>query len=479
MIPESTLKTFFGFQDFRHGQKEIVDSILSGKDTLALLPTGGGKSICFQVPGLIMKNLSLVVSPLISLMIDQVHNLQKRNIPTSCIHSGLDKEQLKKIFSEILSNKYKFVYVSPERLANDKFLRLCQQITISQLVIDEAHCISMWGNDFRPSYKRIPEFVSKLENRPVMSAFTATATRKVVNDIASSLQLNKPAIFYNSFSRKNLNICVYRCASHNQKILALIYLLQKHFGQSGIIYTATREDTKQVVDIVRKFSWNEKLSKIKIEYYHGALSAERRKKVQELFLCKKLQVISTTNAFGMGIDQPDIRFIIHYQIPGNLENYYQEIGRAGRDGNDSRCYLLFFPYDVTIQQEMINSNKKITIARKNYLFNQLKQMIYYAENKQCLHRFILKYFGEHSTANCEIRCNHCTKERHLKINFEQDSFPEITHNPSLNLPNLTEEQLIYCQLLQPKKLEHFLTIPGIGAAWRQVWLSSSRENMVE
>lgn len=340
--PEEVLLKYFGYSAFRLTQRKIIETVLNLQDTLAVLPTGGGKSVCYQIPGILLGGTTIVISPLISLMKDQVEQLQKRGINACFINSTLSENEIQNIFTNFTDGKYQFVYVAPERLLTQKFVEACQKICIPLIAIDEAHCISHWGHDFRPSYVSIPSFIEKLPSRPVILAVTATATEQVREDIVRSAGLSNPKLFLSSFARENLHIEVMHCRNEPEKILWLIKLWQKYRGEKIIIYCATRAQTEHLAEIASIFGFN-------CSAYHAGLQAENRQEIQTEFTHNKIQMIAATNAFGMGVDIPDIRAVIHVQVPNDLEGYYQEIGRAGRDGKPSYCHLLYTDHDLQVR----------------------------------------------------------------------------------------------------------------------------------
>lgn len=339
------LKNFFGYDSFRPGQEEIIDNLLMNKDVLAVMPTGGGKSVCFQVPALMKQGTTIVISPLISLMEDQISTLLENGINAVTINSSLDFEMSTEIFRQAYRREYTLIYVSPERLDFAGFRRLAERIDISMVCIDEAHCVSQWGQDFRSSYLKIPEFISRLKKRPVVAAFTATATQRVRDDIIRLLDLRDPQITVTGFDRKNL---YFEVQKPEDKIVAIKKYLDAHIGSSGIIYCSTR---KQVEDV-----WFKLLnSGYNATRYHAGLELDERQMNQNDFIRDRKKIMIATNAFGMGIDKPNVSFVIHYNIPGDIESYYQEAGRAGRDGEPAECILLYSPKDIRVQKYFIEN----------------------------------------------------------------------------------------------------------------------------
>lgn len=465
MTPRQTLKKYFGFENFRAGQLEIINAILNKQDALAILHTGGGKSICFQIPGLMLDGITLVISPLISLMKDQVDALLKKNIAATYINSSLSKEEIKKRYQHIKDKKYIFVYISPERLQTLQFIKVCQQIKISLVTIDEAHCISMWGHDFRPPYTQINDFIKKLTPRPILAAFTATATKQVRTDIIASLELNQPQVFLNSFKRSNLSFHVTPCHDSFDQELALFIILKKHQAQAGVIYTATKKKAEYLTKLISHY-W---IDKIKIKTYHAGLETKDRAQIQDQFLDNRLQIIVATNAFGMGVDKPNVRWVIHYQVPGNIENYYQEAGRAGRDESAADCYLLFNQMDVEIQKGFI-SQAHPDQQQPLYLHRvkQLQTMITYAQIETCRQQFILHYFDE-KDQTCE-RCDHCLHQR-LSLSREDKQYAHLLSQLNSNSKEVifTQKLILLISVIRPLHKKELLRIPGIGLGWLEKW----------
>ena len=396
---ESLLKQYFGYTSFRPGQHEVIQTLLDGRDCLAIMPTGAGKSICFQLPALIQPGVTLVISPLISLMKDQVDSLVNQEIPATYINSQCTFEESKARFAAIRAGRVKLVYISPERLENEFFTSFMQSLPISMFIIDEAHCVSQWGHDFRPSYCAIKDWIAALPRRPVVGAFTATATEKVKEDMMTLLGLEKERIFIGGFDRPNL---YFRVVRTNRKLDFALAYVQQHQEDSGIIYAATRKEVDRVYEELTQRG-------IRAGRYHAGLSDDVRRTMQDAFTYDRLQVIVATNAFGMGIDKSNVRYVIHYQMPKNIESYYQEAGRAGRDGAPGECILLFSRQDIMIQKFLIEQSVHDP-QQQSVEFRLLNAMVRYCEGNHCLRHYILTYFGEHpSWQRCE-KCGNCDQE---------------------------------------------------------------------
>lgn len=396
------LEKYFGYKSFRRGQEKIINEILSGKDVLAIMPTGGGKSLCYQIPALILDGLTIVISPLISLMKDQVDTLNSMGINSAFLNSSLSTYEFNEVMNGIENKKYKIIYVAPERLNSNEFITAITQVKIAQVAIDEAHCVSQWGHDFRVSYKGISTFIDKLIERPIITAFTATASEEVRDDIVNLLRLNNPRIFVTGFDRENLRINVIKGI---EKKKFLINCIKDNSKDAGIIYAATRRDVDSLYELLNK-------NNIKVGRYHAGLSNDERIKCQEEFINDETNVIVATNAFGMGIDKPNIRYVIHYNMPKNIEGYYQEIGRAGRDGEASECIMLFSPADVITQKYLIEVSTEDPI-RKNNQYKKLQQMTSLVYINSCYRKYILNYFGDSYEGECG-NCSNCLNKGEVK-----------------------------------------------------------------
>ncbi|MGL5380703.1 DNA helicase RecQ, partial [Clostridium sp.] len=392
------LEKYYGYKSFRKGQEDVILNILNGNDVLAIMPTGGGKSLCYQIPALLLEGVTLVVSPLISLMKDQVDTIKEMGINGAYINSSLSTLEFNSILDGIKNNKYKIIYIAPERLESNEFIEAITRCRISQVAIDEAHCISQWGHDFRSSYRRITFFIDKLVERPIVTAFTATATEEVKNDIVRLLRLREPKIFLTGFDRENLNINIVKNGS---KLIYLLNFLEGNKGKAGIIYAATRKEVSAVCEKLKERGYS-------VGQYHAGLSDEERRLNQEEFIHDRIDIMVATNAFGMGIDKPNIRYVIHYNMPKNIEGYYQEIGRAGRDGEESTCILLFTPSDVHTQKYLIEMSVE-NEERKISQYKKLQQMIDLVYSNGCLRSYILEYFGDDKVNDCN-NCSNCLND---------------------------------------------------------------------
>jgi ATP-dependent DNA helicase RecQ len=398
--PAGVLKTVFGYPAFRPGQEEVISAILAGKDVLAVMPTGAGKSLCYQIPALSLKGLTVVISPLISLMKDQVNALAEAGVEVACLNSSLSSAEYAETLRRALSGDYRLLYIAPERLLKGELSRLAESREIPLVVIDEAHCVSQWGHDFRPSYLRIAEFIRSLKSRPVAAAFTATATARVKEDILRVLELRQPFTITTGFDRQNLYFGVQR---PRNKEAALLEYLETRKDRSGIIYCATRKATEEVWSLLRRYGFA-------ATRYHAGLDDRERRENQDDFLYDRKTLMVATNAFGMGIDKSNVSFVIHYNMPKNIESYYQEAGRAGRDGEAAECVLFYSGEDVRINQFLISNSREGEADRDEALIRHnlelLKSMTFYATGTDCLRSRLLAYFGEHPPGYCG-NCSNC------------------------------------------------------------------------
>lgn len=399
-----TLKQYFGYDSLRTGQEELINGILAGHDVLGIMPTGAGKSLCYQLPALMLKGITLVISPLISLMSDQVKALNQAGVHAAYINSSLTENQIRMALSYASQGRYKIIYVAPERLNTPRFLDFACNADISMLTVDEAHCISQWGQDFRPSYLEIAGFLTRLPRRPIVSAFTATATERVKNDIVASLGLNNPVTMVTGFDRPNLFFRVVTRKGGSQKDNSIINYVKKHEDESGIIYCATKKNVDKLYTLLNEQG-------ISAGRYHAGLSNDERKQNQEDFTYDRIRVMVATNAFGMGIDKSNVRYVLHYNMPQSLEYYYQEAGRAGRDGEEAECVLFFSKQDIMINKFLLQ-NKALAgdvasdMQKTANDQRKLQQMINYCETDKCLREFILSYFGDTTPCICN-KCSNC------------------------------------------------------------------------
>ncbi|MDR0272511.1 MAG: DNA helicase RecQ [Clostridiales bacterium] len=419
MTAKKLLKQYFGYDEFREGQLELIDAMISGGDVLGIMATGAGKSLCYQIPAMILPGVTLVISPLISLMRDQVQALAASGIPAAFLNSSLTEKQWNKAVQNAKNGMYKIIYVAPERLFTSSMTELVCGLDVSLIAVDEAHCISQWGQDFRPSYLDIPKFAAGLPVRPVLAAFTATATPRVREDILRTLELKNPLAMVTGFDRPNLYFEVRRL---KDKYSSLVRYLRENSG-AGIIYCSTRKETDSVTEMLLE-------DKFSAARYHAGLSESERSKSQDDFLYDRVKIIVATNAFGMGIDKSDIRFIVHYNMPQNIESYYQEAGRAGRDGLPSDCIMFYARKDINTALFLINqSENPDEIARNRKLLNKMEQ---FCETGDCLRRYILDYFGE-STDDCG-NCGNCN-DTSEEIDITSDAQKILSHITRLNNAN--------------------------------------------
>ena len=403
------LETYFGYTSFRPAQEAPIASLLRNEDVIGIMPTGAGKSICFQIPALCKAGLTIVFSPLISLMKDQVDGLLVQNIPAALINSTLTQAEFNKTMYEVRSGKIKLLYIAPERLGSNFFCNVLRALPIAQVIVDEAHCISEWGHDFRPSYRLIGEWLNSLPKRPIVGAFTATATKYVENDIKKLLGLDNANVYVTGFDRSNLSFSVIRTPKRMDYV---VHYVRQHDNENGIIYCATRKDVDRVYENLTRAG-------IKVGHYHGGLSDEVRREMQNAYADDKLQVMVATNAFGMGIDKSNVRYVLHYQMPRNMESYYQEAGRAGRDGAPAECILLYSGQDVQVHKYLIEQSIE-TPERQEVELRKLQSMIDYCFCSNCLRKYMLNYFGESTVWTTCDNCSSC-KESGDKVNVTKEA----------------------------------------------------------
>ncbi len=478
----SIAKLFLKIETLKDIQTEVITAIISGRDVLSIMATGSGKSCCFQVPSIYLHmqatsaqtkpSVTLVISPLISLMKDQVSGLNELGVPATYLNSSLTNDQSQARLQKLLLGEYVLLYLSPEKLLSKKFQEILSSLSVPLVVIDEAHCVSEWGHDFRPEYRLISTGVDKIFPRPVFAAFTATATPEVCQDICASLMLSKPGFFKGSFERSNLYVKVKKCSSSSHRLLAILRLLHRHPNQSGIIYCPTRAKTEEISATLSSWGYN-------CNYYHGGMTAETRDYVQESFICNKIKLIAATSAFGMGVNKTDVRFVIHCGFSSSLESYYQEIGRGGRDGQKSWCYSLLCPEDEKLQLEIIGKN----FSKRRWL--RFQNLLEFTLIKSCRFKYLLKYFGEDTTEVCS-HCDNCSSEVSRKqalIPDLEESMTTSDDDKSVFLKLLkirdavsklitkdgsavvAQSQLQFMSLLRPRTHEDFFKIPGIGKGW--------------
>lgn len=392
------LEKYYGYKSFRKGQENIISTILEKQDVLAIMPTGGGKSICYQIPALMLDGMTIVISPLISLMKDQVDTLKDMGIKGAFINSSLSSAEENAIIDEIKKGDIKILYIAPERLESYDFINIISDCSISQIAIDEAHCISQWGHDFRSSYRKISGFINLLKIRPIVTAFTATASEEVREDIIRLLNLKHPKVFITGFDRENLTINIVK---GGDKKAYMCNYIENNKDVSGIVYAATRKEVEHVYELLTSKGYS-------VRYYHAGMSEEDRKNSQEDYIYDRVNIMVATNAFGMGIDKPNIRYVIHYNMPKNIEAYYQEIGRAGRDGEKSECILLFSPQDIQVQKYLIEHSIE-NLERKTNQYKKLQQMVDFVYSNDCYRKYILSCFGENYPNDCG-NCSNCLNE---------------------------------------------------------------------
>ena len=439
MDKKELLQRIFGYTEFRSGQENLIDGVLSGRDVFGIMPTGGGKSMCYQLPGLMLPGVTLVISPLISLMRDQVLALKAAGVPAAFINSTLTGPQVQAVYRNLLAGQYKIVYVAPERLDYAGFGNVASRLRISFIAVDEAHCISQWGQDFRPSYLRILQFIDSLPTRPVVGAFTATATSKVREDILRILKLKDPVQVVTGFDRPNLYFDVIH--PENGKDKELLRLLSGYKRKSGIIYCSTRKKVESVCELLRDRGYS-------ATRYHAGLEEQERSVNQEDFLYDRKPIMVATNAFGMGIDKSNVSFVIHYNMPKSIEAYYQEAGRAGRDGSEADCILLYSSSDVTTARFLINSsseNEELDPKQREQVYKmdleRLEAMTGYCKTKQCLRGYILEYFGQKHPELCG-NCGSCrgeyesvdiTREAQMILSCVKRIFDKLGYGVGVNL----------------------------------------------
>ncbi len=403
MISEASLylKQYFGYDSFKKGQQELIDGILHARDVLGVMPTGAGKSICYQLPAAMLEGVSLVISPLISLMKDQVDALNQAGVATAFLNSSLTARELDSRLQEIANGTYKVIYIAPERLDSQRFNQVLQALRVPLVAVDEAHCVSQWGHDFRPSYLQINKLLERINPRPVVAAFTATATDEVKEDIVKQLNLKNPLKITTGYARENLSFLVLKGQDRREFLKQYIHSREK---EAGIIYASTRKEVEDCHRYLIKLGIN-------AGRYHAGLSDEERAQAQERFLYDDIKVMVATNAFGMGIDKSNVRYVIHYNLPKNIESYYQEAGRAGRDGEPGECILLYAPQDIQVQKFLIEQSESDD-NRKQILYTNLRDMADYCHTTDCLQRAIIRYFGDTEEKACG-KCGNCTDQREI------------------------------------------------------------------
>ena len=407
--PRAVLQKYYGYNTFRPNQEQIINNILSGHDTLNILPTGAGKSVCFQIPAVILPGLTIVISPLIALMEDQIRNLQTMGISAAFVNSGQTQQERSEVYENLIDEKIKLLYLAPEQFENNRLNAILHAHRVSLIAVDEAHCVSQWGHDFRPSYASIKQFVASFQNRPIVAAFTATATNHVIADIQDLIGLTNPIITKASVDRPNLYYSVLTPQNRNRKLVELVRARQ---NKSGIIYCATRRNVERCNNSLRNAG-------IQSVMYHAGMTSDERSASQMAFISGESDIIVATNAFGMGIDKPDIRFVIHYNMPRSLEAYYQEAGRAGRDGEEAECILLYSATDIHIQRTLLENQEDTTAEIRERNEARLSKMILYATQPDCLRYQIMDYFGEHADGHCG-HCYNCA-HHHESIDITNET----------------------------------------------------------
>ena len=466
---EQLLQQTYGYGQFRTGQLEIIMSLVQGRDVLAILPTGGGKSICFQIPGLYLGGTTLVISPLISLMQDQVDNLIKRGLRATFINSSLSRQEQQRRLRNMQTGQYQFIYLAPEKLESESFRQLCRHVKITLIAIDEAHCVSVWGHDFRPSYLRLSQLLTEIfdtDTRPPIIALTATANKQAQADIIAYCGLRQPQLVQQSFARDNLKILVHKCHNEHDKLLHILCVLQKHAGQIGIIYVLTRKQAVFLADKLNQLLQPDKTIKV----YHGGLDKHIRQTIQEEFISGRTPVIVATNAFGMGVDQPHVRYVIHAQISSNLENYFQEIGRGGRDGEIAYCYAFYTVMDLQISLEFIRRNQMLSRQRQKVLSEKLKKVQKYLTLTSCRQAYVLRCFDEKRNG---WRCQMCDNCCHYSWSYPPTVKEKLRHWQNWRkrlakqqrlIPSsiITDLSLSYLAIIPWRRLPQLAVIPGIG-----------------
>lgn len=445
------VKKYFGYDSLRQGQQELVDGILAGEDVLGIMPTGAGKSLCYQASALLLKGITLVISPLISLMSDQVKALNQAGVHAAYINSSLTEGQIAKALSLAAMGQYKIIYVAPERLNTPRFLNFAMAADISMLTVDEAHCISQWGQDFRPSYREIIDFLRMLPKRPIVSAFTATATEQVKQDICNILQLQQPKVVVTGFDRPNLYFRVLPRKGGRETDNAVLNYINNHDTESGIVYCATRKNVDKVYEILKAHG-------VSVGKYHAGMSIEERRVSQEDFTFDRVSVMVATNAFGMGIDKSNVRYVLHYNMPQSVEYYYQEAGRAGRDGEEAECILFFSKQDIMINKRLLDHKSvdaygyEIAPEVRRNDQRKLNQMIEYCETDQCLREYMLKYFGDNSPCKCN-KCSSCVVDEQLYDEEVLFATKKKSAAKALEMAGLSEQGMELFALLRNERAE--------------------------
>ncbi|MGX7030278.1 DNA helicase RecQ [Vagococcus zengguangii] len=449
------LSSVFGYETFRQGQTEVIETIANQQDVLAIMPTGSGKSLCYQIPALMAEGITIVVSPLVSLMKDQVRELLAAGIRGAYINSSLSEAQINKALFNLSQGMYKIVYVAPERLMTPRFLAAVSEVPVSLIAVDEAHCLSQWGHDFRSSYLAIPEFIATFEARPTIAAFTATANVKTQHDILAYLGLQEPLIVKNSYDRPNLYFAV-EVVANRRKFVE--YYVQKNPGESTVIYASTRKEVEKIANFLVELG-------VKATYYHAGLSSDERTRHQDAFIFGEADVIVATNAFGMGINKPDVRHVIHYNLPKDLESYYQEAGRAGRDGEPAKCTLLFSRADIVLNRKMLVSSSEMyetSDEQQFYKNKSLDAMVQYATTTSCLRRVMLNYFNEERSSDCD-NCLNC------QTTFEER---EITEEARAVMHYLAELQQAHRQIGKERVIQSLMMAESDASPINSDWLGS-------